>query len=858
MIRRRTFLAALLGSVALPALGRPARAQSGAAITVPSGSCATAARGAAPPALSFLGDRHILLTVEDTVVRNLPPQPVSLGAPVDWVADPFDRLGGGGALDGVDGNFSGRRHATAAQLFRRWPEVEAGPASALFEPGAIDGAAADDPARWSVAVDGAGVAVAGVWRKSVPVGTVQVAPRDFASGRRSLVTLELDAAVPPGAEVAVSAPGLGPVTARRGDNHVSEAVHVCQAGYALEGPKKGYVGLWLGTGRAGAPMTTDAFAGPGTAWRLIDTEGGAVAAEGLLAPVKPGDEPHLRDENFNGCTIHVADFSAVAAPGHYALEVAGIGRSVAFPIAEAAYAEAFRLAARWFYHQRSGIAIEAPYGEGRLRPRNGHPEDGLTVWQGTLRLGRTSEGFAGEPYAPEALQATPAEDMPGAAANAYAWGGWHDAGDWDRRIQHLDAVWQMAQLVEHFAAARTADLNIPESGRPFADPTVAARKSADDRGDGTTVLPDLIHEALWGISLWRRTQTADGGIIGGVEYSLDGITGSVSWNPVQRAYAYAPEEWCAYQFAMAAAKLGHVIAATCGDTVLGGALIAEAEAAWALAEAEVAAGSTDDDERAPGQVAEVRMKAAACLYRASGNSAARAAFEALNPFLPRDEAAAPDAPRPFVAAHCFDYVAAGREGRDVDAEIAAAIEGWCAGRLSRDTAMGADYGLHSTDLIRWGPGWHRFGPGSNWRAGLAQLHILATGDAAAVTDIVVEGLWFGLGCNPSNVSFVQGLGARDFADPFAADLIGLCPVPGHISFGVAAGQLRWFERDRIASALHPEEDAWPKYARIFESSRVLLCAEHGIKANAMEWLVGTAMAVDFLARRCEAGGCAAP
>lgn len=844
---RRRFLALMMSSAAFPAL---AQVIPGAGLSTP--DCGERSRWK-PAALSFAGERHLLLLIHDSKIDEPLPRAVSLGAPVEWKPNPSSRTGGVGSLYGQEGVFSGRRHISAPQLFRPWPSVQSDSVLDLFnEPRAAPGhgAPADDPANWTVEVAETGMPVISVRRKTLPVQSVRTGPRDFASTRRHLVTLELAGEIPREAVVTVRAPGLAAIAGKRTDSPQSELVHVCQAGYPLAGTKKAYVGSWLGTDADGSPGNSDAWLSPGQAWRLIDAESGETVAEGGLVLVKGADETHFDKINFNGCDIYEADFSAVRREGSYRLEVEGIGASFPFAIAAAPYAEILRLSARWYFHQRSGCAIEAPYGEGRTRPRNGHPADGLAVWQTEVQLGRTSEGFSREPSAPELLSEQPAEDEAGASANADAWGGWHDAGDWDRRVQHLDVVWLMAHLVENYAVARSLDMNIPESGRAFADPSIEARKGPGDRGDGTTVLPDLVHEALWGISLWRRTQTPDGGIIGGVEYSSDGITGSVSWNPLQRSYAYAPEEWAAYSFAMAAAKLGHVIETVCGDAVLGGSLKAEAAAAWAWAENEVLAGSASGDKASESAVRRARMRAAASLYRATGNPDAREIFERDNVFAPTGDEV-DEAPARAVVAHVsFDYVRAGEEGREVHEEIVEAIVSWSAGLLSRDRRIGADYGLHNTDLYPWGTGWYRFGPGSNWRAGHAALHLAATGEAAPLIDIVAEGMWFGLGCNPSNTCFVQGVGSRQFSDPLLIDLAGLCAIPGQISFGVAGGELRQWETASIEGALYPPEDAWPRYARIFESSRVVKCAEHGITSNAREWLQAAALVNELLRLRC--------
>ncbi|MFY0691635.1 MAG: glycoside hydrolase family 9 protein [Paracoccaceae bacterium] len=791
------------------------------------------------------GTNCLQLLIEDRRLTSPAPVEVPPDAETLWTPKPDTRFGGAGQLNGVVGNFSGLRHTSAPQLFTPWPRATRRP-HALFDPlrkrgdGSLP---ADDPLIWQVEVDGMSLPVAHIYRKSLPIRTARMSPRALAHEQRHLISLILPLPLKEGAHVRIRAPRLDIPAQTLKPQTPCEAVHVCHAGYALQGPKKAYVGLWFGTDREGAAGNTDPYLSDETLWRLVSETTGQPVAHGHLERVKSGEEPHFDDVNFNGCDIYEADFSAVVAEGSYRIEIERLGASVPFPIEKDPYAEALRLSARWYFNQRSGCAISSTHGEGRSRPRNGHPEDGLEVWQSDVRLGRTSEGFSRDPEASEELRKTSRT-----VTNPDAWGGWHDAGDWDRRIQHMDAIYTMAKIIELFPSSRDLHLNIPESGKVFSDPAIKARKDGSDRGDGKTVLPDLIHEALWGLSLWRRTQGADGSIIGGVEYSMDGIEGSVSWNPVQRAYAYAAEEWAAYRFTTAAAALGHVIYRFCGDRTLGRALISEAEAAWDWAEEQVRAGSADDSDRALTRVTRARIRAAGPLYRAAGHGGARSVFEAHNPFRPQSEAGSLGTRPGNFPYPALDYAFAGNEGRPIHTEIADVIRNWTATKLKHAQRIGRDYGLHNTAQYGWGLGWFRFGPGSNWRAGEAGLTWMTSRkSSAALRDLVVEGLWFALGCNPSNTSFIQGLGQRDFSDPLALDLRGYGPVPGQISFGVAGGRMRPFERRKLKGSIHPADQMdWPRYAQIFESSRAVLCAEHGMKSNAMEWLFACAMAAEML------------
>ncbi len=807
--------------------------------------------------VGFIGASTIQLTLVDTKLAAPESVEVTASDRVVWSPDPTKDFGSVGKLNGRSGNFSGNESATMPQLFTSWAKVEKGSRLGGFRLGKEDHqkhALADEADQWQVTVDGTAVQVTALYRKSTPVQTMAVANGRFESTKRHVVTFELDQDIPEGAVVAIKGPSVKRSEHRREKNPFSEAIHVCHAGYPLTGPKKAYVGAWWGQDQNGRAGNTDGAVSEDTVWRLTSTQDGAEAMSGRLRLVKPGAEPHRKDLNFNGCDIYEADFSDLNLEGDFHLHVDGLGRSFPFPVSLAPYDKALRLAARWYYYQRSGCEIAEPFGEGISRPRDGHPDDGLRIWQTDVKLGVTSEGYGKArvfELLSEYVQGTggtdAAPELSTMSTNPSAWGGWHDAGDWDRRVQHMDVVFHMAELVEAHDHCRTLDLNLPESGKPFAHPAVKAKKNAQDIGDGQTVLPDLIHEALWGASLWRRTQHEDGAIIGGVEYSRSGIFGSVSWNPVQKIYAYGPEVWAAYRFVFGAAKLGHVIKNTCADQVLGDAIIAEALLAWNWAEQQPVPDMDEADETAvlsKSRVAEARVAAAAALYRATGNKQARAAYEAHNPFAPQADTPVDGVRLGVYPYSNTEYMKAAKEGRPVNSKVYSAIGRWIKSRALKGERMGRDFGLHTTATYPWGRGWMRFGPGSNWRAGQFAMYGALVEDVPQdLLDKAAEGMWFGLGCNPANVSFVQGMGHRDFSDPLMTDRRGTATIPGQISFGVAGGKMHKWEQRKTQGSIYPSlQDDWPIYNQIFESRSIAVTAEHDMKANAMEWLVACAFA----------------
>jgi hypothetical protein len=943
----------------------------------------------APASVAFIAPTLVQLVVEEGSIVEFDRIEAQGNKTFSRGMDPTSQVGGAGTLDGVDGNFSGNFNTSSPQLFERWAVVESDEWTGAF---AISNAStnaclADSPGNWTVTVNGVVRSVTAVHRKTVPIKTRMVnVDEQRRSVRRHVVSLTLASPLASQDTVRVTGPGGAPaLEGIFSSAAVTEAIHVCHEGYPVIGPKKAYVGLWLGHSIGGASGSTNAVLSTETPWQLVRTSDGTTVASGNLVMAKPQSASHQNDLNYNGCDIYEADFSSFGGVGDFRLEIPGVGSSPAFPIARNPYAEALRLAARAFFFQRSGCAISAQNGEGIVRPRNGHPEDGLTVWQSSVLLGRTHEGFgSADPFAP--LRATPigtsgpAPELfpasltssiaaqgasiqvdgstitwttneygeisinlvsplqegqtyevvidavrttegtlqwkfdagwpvgnsepvsianglntftfdsdsayirltlvgqrpwdgqniailsisvvetevsadPAGQPNQNAWGGWHDAADWDRRIQHMEAVYQMAELVESFPSVRTLDLNLPESGKTFSDEAVAAKRSVQDLGDGTTVLPDLIHEALWGISLWRRTQRSDGAIIGGVEYSREAVEGSVSWNPLMNAYAYDVEEWAAYNFAMAAAKLGHVIKTVCGDRVLGDALIAEAVAAWGWAESvfatgiDAANGSGGDPFTAAEAIRVSRVRAAPVVYRAAGTEKARLVWESYTSFGAQSGTGLPSAGE-WIGWHPYDYTfqgldyrRAGIEGRAVNAAISSAVHAWSSDLPQVvGKPIGTDYGLQGNEMYGWGVGWFRFGPGSNWMAGRYAVNAIASESITpAIRDAVVQGMWFALGCNPSNVSLIRGLGQRQFGQHLMLDFT----YPGATAVGPAAGDLRSWELQFVGDSLYPRDDkVWPRYTRIFESSGAVASSEFAIHANMMEWLFACAMAAE--------------
>lgn len=309
----------------------------------------------------------------------------------------------------------------------------------------------------------------------------------------------------------------------------SEAVHITHTGFRPDDPAKvGFLSLWMGSG---GPMDFK----ENTAFYLIDEKTDEVVYRGEVKLSKKASE---RDENaygknFNGTNVYIMDFSAFKRPGKYRIYVEGIGCSYPFEIADDVWKKAFYTSVRFLYHQRSGIELGPPYTNFR-RPRNFYPDDGLRIYTTNASLfdvefdlKKDDNRFA------KISKGKTHEIVPD------AWGGYCDAGDWDRRIAHLIAARYLLELFDYAPEFfKGFDINIPGSKDDF---------------------PDIIREALWGVDFFRRLQTKDGGIRGGIESEEHPRYGETSWQESQMVFAFAPDAYSSYVYAAKAAFAGYIL-----------------------------------------------------------------------------------------------------------------------------------------------------------------------------------------------------------------------------------------------------------------------------------------------------------
>jgi len=380
-----------------------------------------------------------------------------------------------------------------------------------------------------------------VWRKSRPTGWTDTSwqlAKNQTYTARHYIYLKLPASLKVGQTYLVSLPGLNvnrstvyyvhdPVMVR------SEAVHTSQIGFRADDPdKNAFLSVWMGNGGGYIYPEDLEF------W-LINDRTNEKVFNGKAVMQWKADRPEGIGSRANhvGADLMRLDFSSFSTPGRYRICVNGIGCGYPFDIDPAStWKHAFKMAMKGLFVLRNGIPLVPPYTD-FVRPRVFHPEDGVKVYQSTCPLLNSGNGL-------NAL-GTDRNNFGNLVAGKTdilepeAWGAYMDAGDWDRRIQHLLTQRLQFELVEmNPEYFRDLCLYIPESGND---------------------LPDIVDEAIFGIDMYRRLQTKEGGIRGGVESSEHPIEGSTSWQESQTVLVYAPDHWCSYIYAGVAARAAYVL-----------------------------------------------------------------------------------------------------------------------------------------------------------------------------------------------------------------------------------------------------------------------------------------------------------
>ena len=625
----------------------------------------------------------------------------------------------------------------------------------------------DDPAYAQAA------APAAVFRKTKPSDFARVEGWPFQAPLRHVIYLKGPRPFQEGKHYRVRfANGALPEQAFVCDsaNLRSEAVHVSHLGFRPDDPAKvAFLSCWLGSG--GGVAYPD-----GLTFRVVDAGGHEAFCGAVVRTVRTSEPEDAYKRNYSGVDVWIMDFSALKKPGTYRVCVDGLGCSYPFVIADDVWRRAFAVSARGFYHQRSGIELGPPYTEYR-RPVCFHSENGVVVHASECGLIDSGNGLNAKGTDEDNFGNLVKGRTDRVVENA--WGGYMDAGDWDRRIQHLIASRYLIELAELFPKTfDTLSLNIPES---------------------TNALPDVVDEALFNLDCYRRMQTPEGGIRGGIESSDHPRHGECSWQESQEVMAYAPDVWSSYVYAGAAAQAARWFEKR--DAALSAVYRGSALRAMAWAESKFG-----ERPSYPHDVRDDRNLAAAELFRLTGDAAWQELFVKTTVFT----ASGVDL---FVWENhdqreaAWTYVRTERTGMDEK------IKGYCREAILReadDRVRNCGKAGFRWAKFEWAPGqWGAFSAPDG--VSLARAHRL-TGNETYLRTLVLA-CQTGGGANPLNLCYTTGLGAESPQHPLHIDarLTHQAPPPGITVGGpidVKRDKDNWAQKI-VARYCYPDVQKWP-------------------------------------------------
>lgn len=432
--------------------------------------------------------------------------------------------------------------------------------------------------------------VIGVYRKSMPWSAGAAARR----GRKSttgvlsfahFIYLELDGPLAPGEHAVTWPAGMLPDTVFTIDDRRTRAssIRATQLGHRPgDGAKYAYLALWLPNGPDNGAVDFRRYGL--RRFEVIDRNGeavftGDIALRSGPQDIEPGDglpgklvtykraDGTTYQANRAGTYVFALDYSGWRNPAHgtYRLRLPGLGVSDPFEISDDIWRRAAQASMAGLYHQRSGLALDGRFGY--TRPECFTEASGVTVYQSRLplsfTLGRGSLKFPAGAKAPWLTD----EALP------EAWGGYHDAGDWDRNRTHIHASYMLLDLYEMLpAAARATAYGTPASGNVLPHPLYRGKD-----------FPDLVDEAVWNLDFFRRLQRPDGGVSGGIESGGGPKRWEPSWLESQTVFAFAPDPDSSYMYAAGAAKLA-IVFEQLDEPKLASLFAGSARKAWAWAE----------------------------------------------------------------------------------------------------------------------------------------------------------------------------------------------------------------------------------------------------------------------------------
>ena len=281
------------------------------------------------------------------------------------------------------------------------------------------------------------------------------------------------------------------------------------------------------------------------------------------------------------------------AEGKYYLDVDGVGKTLPFRVEDDFYEKMLDKHMEGLLVHRAFAELDQPYID-YYRPAN---ED-IVYYKSSISGADLTFFGAGDVF----------KVLPANADRSKAYklsGGWFDAGDFDTKVEHYDIAESLIDLYntnpDYF---RNVDVNIPESNNN---------------------IPDLLDEALWGLSLYMNIQDIYGdGTSSGFEFSHH--PKSNSWDE-KEGFIFAPDFWASHRFTTVALKLAEAIEEFAPET----AADLEDRATRAFYYAENAyLNSKIEQARGNHKAIDARQLASLMMYKVTGNAKYHNIFRSIN------------------------------------------------------------------------------------------------------------------------------------------------------------------------------------------------------------------------------------
>lgn len=635
------------------------------------------------------------------------------------------------------------------------------------------------PANWKIN----GASPTAVYRESLPWDEGPLVSGFYRVTVRHFMSLMLPTALQDGATYQITTPYGSTSLAFNQRSTWCSSLHVNETGYA-SGTTVRYAnyGAWMGDGGSLAFSAS-------LAYQVIDSSG-AVVFSGTSSSGR--DDTAIGGPTSGEWTYRLS-LSALQPGGPYRVVVPGCGVSRPFGVGDTYTLKAFEILMRGFYFQRCGQEIIDPYAGGFTR---GACHTQMADTRVVLDAGLSKPG----PYGISVPAGTPTVRSPRF--------GWHDAGNYQRRPEHITIPIQWLGVYEawkdHFKDNQYS-IPIPE-GR-----------------DG---IPDFLNEILQGVGEWEALQIDDpadamyGAIRAGTQEAYQpqyGVDNAASMSQV--IGTFAPTEYTTVLGAGLFAQASRAIRQF--DPAHADVLVARARRAWANAAS----------SHSPPPIATKYMYAAGQLYFATGDQAFHAIFKTIATAIIVNNSAAWNEQylAQNVSAACQEYHFSSYilpvTPQSVDPALVATLRSKILGFAANGGYMApapeeSPYAQGATRFYGWG-GLSAQGRYSRLYA-YASLFVTDPAVKQRYINYVSEYADYGLGVNPMGMSLYTGLGVDQPNSPLHLDSWftrqrGLGNIPGILIYHAADG------RSQIPYQLAVSGKMFPA----FESRPILRRYAHG-------------------------------